>query len=408
MISIFPILKVLVLFGAAYCHLITTSSVEITENLDIGLQYSIEDISYVTYFDSTNKNSSHNSNGGDICSNKYHKKSKQPVQNVLNIENDYDSSFRYEFGKTGAIILPQYKLVVCTIAKAGCTQLKMMIVRLLGLNVSDICMDPMKVHTDLAAPMMGRYKGSFLLNEQIPRKSVPCDPMQCAGEGIGILADTKRVEYCHCITDGSSTEGNSLTVDPQLDAIPSMFLDESWVTVAQVRDPWYRSISMYNDQIKRGLLIGFDSHDKDHFIEFISVNNQTNLHHTGDYDGYCGLRHLKYDIMIDMENNAHRREGFRKLFKLRPELEEKFTTGWESCTATGNPSMIDDIADTGHMYNISTNLMGIQRKHAELDAIYCNETTTAAVYERYKVDYELLNQYVGFGGLKYEQHKCVV
>jgi len=149
-----------------------------------------------------------------------------------------------------------------------------------------------------------------------------------------------------------------------------------------------------------------DKIEKDHFVEFIQINNETNLHHTGDLDGYCGLKYVKYDIMIDMEDVLHRKAGFDQLFALRPELEAPLTTGWENCTATGSPSIIDDIADTGHMYNISTNLMGMSVKHKTLDAVYCDANTTNAVYHRYIADYDILNRHVDVGGLKYQQHEC--
>ena len=253
------LLKLLILFISSTNYnilLVTSESIQSyvdVNNLEYLYPYSIENISYITYYDNINENHI----------NKEHKRSKQSIKNVIDLSNNYENSFKYEFGKTGALIIPKHKLVICTIAKAGCTQLKMMIIRLLGMNISEVCKNPIKVHTDYASPMYERYKGSYLLNELHPRVSVPCDPMQCMGEGIGVHVDTHRVELCHCESESESNpdsntnsnsyaDSNSMTVDPTLDSIPQMFLDDSWVTIAQVRDPWYRSISMYNDQIKRG------------------------------------------------------------------------------------------------------------------------------------------------------------
>lgn len=186
--------------------------------------------------------------------------------------------------------------------------------------------------------------------------------------------------------------------------VSSLFLDPSWFTIAQVRDPWFRAISMYLDGIRRNKLPGYNSTSIDDFEDFIynkTMVQQLNAHHTGDVSGYCGLKYLKYDLYIDVDDSS---SGFHKLIELRPDLRPALTTGWELCSVNHNPSIIGSKINN---YGLSTSTSTysdknyIYEKYRVLDKIYCSEKTTLAVLTQYKEDYDIL-KYMG-----YKRHECI-
>ena len=50
------------------------------------------------------------------------------------------------------------------------------------------------------------------------------------------------------------------------------FLDPSWTTIAFVRDPWYRSISMFHHQLKvmKNLPSNWKFESRMHFADFVA------------------------------------------------------------------------------------------------------------------------------------------
>jgi hypothetical protein len=200
-----------------------------------------------------------------------------------------------------------------------------------------------------------------------------------------------------------------LTIKDDWD-ISKFFLDPGWLTVAQVRDPWFRAISMYLDNIGRGYLPDFNSTDINDFLRFINSKvmiNGLNKHHTGDIAGYCGMRFLKYDVYIDIDDST---SAFQQLIKIRPDLYSYLNTGWESCTVTNSPSILESKSSSGHEISISglsthnySSKSYIYQKYRVLDAIYCDERTTLAVYNIYYEDYEILKHHLG-----YKRHECIV
>ena len=100
-----------------------------------------------------------------------------------------------------------------------------------------------------------------------------------------------------------------------------------------------------------------------------------------------------------MEND--RVAGFEKLFRLRPQLWEPLTTGWESCTLGASPSAVDGSINTGHRHSLSTSA-DTKKKKEKLDKIYCDEETVNTLIERYAEDYAMLARI----GMNYSRPIC--
>ena len=125
---------------------------------------------------------------------------------------------------------------------------------------------------------------------------------------IGLNSDSCNLTAT-CSSDGTWLE--SPKVCNPWPIVPRYFLDPSWTTVAFVRDPWYRSLSMYHDQMHRGHLPKrwkFES--QKNFSNFIVSYSNIRGHwsegfkHTGDAVNYCGLRHVKYDVYVDVDQET--------------------------------------------------------------------------------------------------------
>ena len=57
---------------------------------------------------------------------------KQSLQNILNIRDGYPSYFKNEYNDTGAMVLENYKMLICTIPKAGCSEMKNVIAKIIN------------------------------------------------------------------------------------------------------------------------------------------------------------------------------------------------------------------------------------------------------------------------------------
>ena len=305
---------------------------------------------------------------------------KQPIENLVMLANDYKMAFDNEWTETGAVVLPDKKLVICSYPKAGCSTAKWIILALMGYeNRAEICADLDGLHMDHQQYLS---KGLKYIRDMHPPSGTYQGPkdIKCgANNSLDIIDDWKNV--------------------------PHYFLDPSWTTVAFTRDPWYRVVSMYHDQMKRNHLPKRWKHNS--IINFTNfINSYTNIRghwsegfkHTGDAVNYCGLKYIKYDHYIDID---HMEPGLQKLMKVRPDFIPYITKGWENCTHGNDPSLVTGMVKQSHQADNYTN--NIELKNKLHDSWFCSNETVGYVYHRYIKDYLVYGD-----EMNYTKHSCLV
>jgi hypothetical protein len=173
------------------------------------------------------------------------------------------------------------------------------------------------------------------------------------------------------------------------------FLDQEWTTVAFVRDPWWRAISMYHHQLLLGhlpLTMNYTNRsDFNKFVnEFAARSHNNGWSHTGSASNFCGLKYLKYDVYVDIDNIA---DGLQQLILKRPMFDSILNYGWENCTITGKKSLLEDQSMQDHAvlsFGSSFN------KLREYDRLFCDNQTIESVYKTFLSDYIALEPTVGF------------
>lgn len=137
--------------------------------------------------------------GEDIC------RTKQSVNNIMELAADFDRSFENEWTETGAVIIPNLKLVICGYPKASHTTTKWIILALLGYMPEEFCEVRDKTHMN---HQQYHAKGIRYVRDERPPKA---------------FKDEKDLKYdCKLGTLGA------------WNTLPRYFLDPSWTTVAIV------------------------------------------------------------------------------------------------------------------------------------------------------------------------------
>merc|ERR1712060_296392 len=106
------------------------------------------------------------------------------------------------------------------------------------------------------------------------------------------------------------------------------------------------------------------------------------------------------DYYVDLENGL--KPSFLPILEANPRIpKDAFLTGWEECTSNGSASILDSMGRTGHENNVGA--ASPYAKLCQTDHIFCNATVSAAVFERYREDYALMERV----GLPYKTpHRC--
>ena len=181
---------------------------------------------------------------------------KQPLQRLRDLSLHFkEDAFRLEWAESGAMVLPDMKTVVCSYPKAGTTTVKWIILALLGYDKSTFC------SADNAKNVQ------FNHNQYISRGMIYLRNLATHGRG-------KK----HRGWDGDYWQGPSMgkngTIDYNWD-VAEMFLDSNWTTIAFVRDPWWRAISMWHHQLtvvkQITKLRDFVYEDRKSFMDFVQV-----------------------------------------------------------------------------------------------------------------------------------------
>lgn len=292
-------------------------------------------------------------------------KPKQSFENIRKLAENYQTAFAAEAGETGALVIPKKKLVICSIAKAGCTTIKWVALTLLGYEKYVVC--DSYVHNST----LFTTKGGYMVRKESP-------PL-----------------YSNVFTLSSDTDWN----------VAKYFRDPSWTTIAFVRDPWYRSISMYLDQLKRRHALPhreqFQPTSKENFTTFISHHYRDMRHHTGQAYKFCGMDYVRYDYYVDIEDM---KTGFQRVFEKRPDLIPVITQGWANCTVHHSESLLESQSDTKHQNKDFGN--SVAAKKNKYDETLCSNSTVDLVFDRFKEDYAIYSRWAP--ELNFTKHICQI
>lgn len=296
--------------------------------------------------------------------------------------------FRRDGGYTGAVAVPARKLVLCTYPKAASTIGAWLALRLAGnlRNAKCVC-KPSSCgsggtrHTLRRAPRLWHPVPFLRSHEALPGREY----VRKAWGGVHLLREANFSLIRRALTH------------------------PAWTSVAVVRDPWKRAVSAYKDQIGRGH-VAYSPRSRDHFLAYTRKREGWG-HHTGAAASYCGLHALRYDHVIDL--NQGWEAGWRAVLSRHPNLRPFLDDGWQECTSDGSRSLITSRGTTGHEDVVAMAGRGkdgppgkaqtaVETSIAN-DVLLCNETTAAAVAERYAEDYDVLLSH----GMAYDRpHKC--
>lgn len=187
------------------------------------------------------------------------------------------------------VLLPEFKLDICSMPKAGCTTAKWI--------------------------------------------------------GAHLATNLSKTSIC------KSTELSPSLKNNQMDNrnIPVAFSSLEWTTIVIVRDPWTRAVSSFEDQIKRKHM-SYSVGNRDDFLRFTERREGWGKHTAGFAYSTCGLEHVKYDHYVDIEDFGPQ---LRQALHGKPEVLARLENGWENCTRNHTPSLVDSESATGHTAHIT-------------------------------------------------------
>ena len=102
------------------------------------------------------------------------------------------------------------------------------------------------------------------------------------------------------------------------------------------------------------------------------------------------MKYVKYDVYVDVDNIA---EGLQRVIRKRPDLKDILSTGWENCTVNHEGSLLEGQTDQVH----AVKQFGAKDKKLVMyDKLFCEGDMPGIVYDRYKGDYDMFNETLGF------------
>mmetsp|Transcript_14539 Transcript_14539/g.33030 ORF Transcript_14539/g.33030 Transcript_14539/m.33030 type:complete len:362 (-) Transcript_14539:41-1126(-) len=287
-----------------------------------------------------------------------HKQSQMAVEAMLSQPREEV----FAFPSRMPIMLPDQKLLFCVPPKVSCTSLKLLMTRLIGIATpEDLCSD-------------GYERLGSVVHQELPSHDVH------SGEWT----------YKQRHAWGSATSPRHASDAVLRDA----FLSHNWTTIQLVRDPWYRAVSSYQDQIARGHYNPIKGiSDASDFLNF-TLTRSGGGHHTGVQAKSCGNQHVEYDYFVKLEDLD---KGLRRLIRKGALPNDAIYTGWERCT--GHAELTKGPV---HLSSGETHASSIPKE--DVDGTFCNARTVAAVHDRYVEDYEFLSTV----GMAYPdpRHQC--
>jgi len=234
--------------------------------------------------------------------------------------------------QAGAIyMLPEAKLLVTTYAKAGSTMMKWVMLRISGRHsAATICNNFTNEHWHTARDRTNGW----------------------AWAGWSFGPKLTRSELWNS-------------------SIHDAFCSPEWTTLAVIRDPWRRAVSMYHDQIARGFYDG-TFNDRDDFLRFLQSyqprgSHTQDLHRTGLFGA------LRYDFVLDIDHSP----SWSFLEYSNPTLYRVMSTGWEECKFTKGRASLLERSKSPHRI----------KSNSSPDWWLCNETTLSVCSKRFAYDY---------------------
>lgn len=140
---------------------------------------------------------------------------------------------------------------------------------------------------------------------------------------------------------------------------------------------------------------------RDDFLTATRTRPADQYPHSGPAAHFCGLRHAKYDIYVDIERLS---EGMAQVARAAPHVPVNLlTSGWQNCTLSGSNSLLEGGSATGHA-NVHDG-ESAAAKAARMDAMFCNESVAVAVAHHYAADYGIMRKSGAFpGGFRCDPH----
>eukprot|EP00971_Amphidinium_carterae_P332909 6467313-Amphidinium_carterae.2 len=273
-------------------------------------------------------------------------------------------------------MLPDQKLLFCVPPKISCSSLKILMIRLIGVaTADDICSD-------------GLARLGYVVHQALPFE--PYSP-EWSGEQWKTFKDwTKKQRDAWGNATGALGASDAM--------LREAFLSREWTTIQFVRDPWYRAVSSYQDQIERGhhtVNRSEGASDASDFLNFTETRSGWG-HHTGEQASACGNPYVDYDYIVKLEDLDN---GLLTLISNGVIPRDSVYTGWETCTGYADLTKGPINLTSGQTVETHSALIPKQ----DVDSIFCNAQTVAAVHERYAEDYKFLSR----AGVAYsEPHQC--
>ena len=166
-----------------------------------------------------------------------------------------DEMLNHTGSLSGAFVIPDLRLVMCAMPKAGSTTIRWIMLSLLRnlLPGEAIChpgnglllQHPRLGHFNEAPPHVLWHFDVSRQNRL--RAKALAGPAARANASSTLTAEERAAAWA-----AAAWEGVELLSEARPETLKSAFLSRDWTTIAFVRDPFARAISSYLDQIGRG------------------------------------------------------------------------------------------------------------------------------------------------------------
>mmetsp|Transcript_6429 Transcript_6429/g.17226 ORF Transcript_6429/g.17226 Transcript_6429/m.17226 type:complete len:284 (-) Transcript_6429:100-951(-) len=230
----------------------------------------------------------------------------------------------------GAVVIPEYKLLMCSLPKNACSVLRMLMLRLRE-----------EPHAHWSA------------NSSLPHPS---------REQIRSWNDRCQQKRAHVeLRDLPAMEIERIAKDP------------SWLKVAFVRNPYTRILSAYLEKVKRGIIsVGRATADSsfDFFVDELVARRSLNEHFR-DQSDMCSFNYVSYDVIGKIETL---RDDLRCVASALGFLDA-IDGGWSKSYPAGRDALLE--VSTSHETRASDRVRE-----------YYTDDIAAKVYRRFHADFE--------------------
>eukprot|EP00183_Erythrolobus_madagascarensis_P003752 CAMPEP_0185854146 /NCGR_PEP_ID=MMETSP1354-20130828/21471_1 /TAXON_ID=708628 /ORGANISM="Erythrolobus madagascarensis, Strain CCMP3276" /LENGTH=279 /DNA_ID=CAMNT_0028555835 /DNA_START=10 /DNA_END=849 /DNA_ORIENTATION=+ len=232
----------------------------------------------------------------------------------------------------GSVVVPEYKLVLCSLPKNACSVLRMLMLRLREEPNAHWNANSSQPH-----PSRNQIKS---WNDRAQNKRAHVELQSLPRQEIERIAN-----------------------------------DPAWLKVAFVRNPYTRVLSGYLEKVKRGILgVGkaTASSTFEHFVDELVTRSPRYLNeHFRDQSDMCSFNFLQYDVIGKIESL---RDDLRCVASAKGFLDA-VDYGWAKGYPKGNDGLLD--ISTSHETRASAKIRE-----------YYTDDIAAKVYSRFRTDFE--------------------